>query len=113
MTLRAGLILLGLGAGLLAACGGQPSSATVSSPAMRQAATAAPAPEDPAGLTGTEAPDSGSPEAITDFTRFTSPSGNVGCYIDSTGARCDISERDWSPHPRPADCEFDYGRASR
>jgi hypothetical protein len=24
--------------------------------------------------------------------------------------RCDISERDWSPPPWPADCEFDYGQ---
>jgi hypothetical protein len=68
------------------------------------------APEEPAALTATEAPDSDAPEAITDFTGFTSPSGNVGCYLDSTSARCDIAERDWSPPPRPADCEFDYGQ---
>jgi hypothetical protein len=24
--------------------------------------------------------------------------------------RCDIIDRDWSPPPRPADCEFDYGQ---
>jgi hypothetical protein len=41
---------------------------------------------------------------------FTSPSGNVGCYLDPSAARCDISERDWSPPPRPADCAFDYGQ---
>jgi hypothetical protein len=24
--------------------------------------------------------------------------------------RCDIAERDWTPPPRPGDCEFDYGQ---
>ena len=110
MTLRAGLILLSVGVSLLAACGGQPYAAPSSSPSMLQATTVSAAPNEPAGSTGTATPSSDSPEAITDFTGFTSPSGNVGCYIDPTGARCDISERDWSPPPRPADCEFDYGQ---
>ena len=30
--------------------------------------------------------------------------------LDSTYVGCDISERSWSPPPRPADCEFDYGQ---
>ena len=30
--------------------------------------------------------------------------------IDADWARCDIIDRDWSPPPRPADCEFDYGQ---
>jgi hypothetical protein len=47
---------------------------------------------------------------LTDLVGFTSPSGNVGCYLDPSAARCDISERDWSPPPRPADCEYDYGQ---
>ena len=47
---------------------------------------------------------------MTDLVGFTSPSGNVGCMLQSTYVRCDISERDWSPPPRPADCEFDYGQ---
>ncbi|AQA05800.1 hypothetical protein BVC93_29385 [Mycobacterium sp. MS1601] len=41
---------------------------------------------------------------------FTSPSGNIGCYVDYDYVRCDIAERDWAPPPRPADCEFDYGQ---
>ncbi|MCW2517208.1 MAG: hypothetical protein JWR11_6250 [Mycobacterium sp.] len=49
-------------------------------------------------------------ERVADLVGFTSPSGNVGCYIDPTAARCDISDRDWTPPPRPADCEFDYGQ---
>jgi hypothetical protein len=44
------------------------------------------------------------------FTGFISPTGNVSCMIDVDLARCDIIDRDWSPPPRPADCEFDYGQ---
>jgi hypothetical protein len=110
MTLRAGLILLSVGVSLLAACGGQPHAATASSPSMRQATTVGSTAGEQAGSADAATPSSDSPEAITEFTGFTSPSGNVGCYIDPTGARCDISERDWSPPPRPADCEFDYGQ---
>jgi hypothetical protein len=41
---------------------------------------------------------------VTDLTGFTSPSGNIGCYIDSESARCDIRDRDWAPPAKPADC---------
>ncbi|MBB5160752.1 hypothetical protein [Mycobacterium sp. AZCC_0083] len=55
-------------------------------------------------------PSTNEPDAATDLVGFTSPSGNVGCIIDSP-TRCDTSERDWTPPPLPADREFDYGRA--
>src|SRR6478672_2266367 len=41
---------------------------------------------------------------------FRSPSGNIGCFIDATGARCDIARRDWSPPPKPASCSLDFGQ---
>ena len=41
---------------------------------------------------------------------FIAPSGNVSCMLKADYARCDIVDRDWSPPPRPADCEFDYGQ---
>jgi hypothetical protein len=47
---------------------------------------------------------------VYEFTGFISPSGNVACMIDPTWVRCDILDNDWSPPPRPADCEFDYGQ---
>jgi hypothetical protein len=78
---------------------------------MRPATTGAATPtESPAGATKGEPPQTNEPDAATDLVGFTSPSGNVGCIIDSAYIRCDISERDWSPPPRPADCEFDYGQ---
>ena len=47
---------------------------------------------------------------VHELTGFVSPSGNVSCMVDADWARCDIIDRDWSPPPRPADCEFDYGQ---
>ena len=47
---------------------------------------------------------------VHELTGFVSPTGNVSCMIDADWARCDIIDRDWSPPPRPADCEFDYGQ---
>ncbi|EHB59345.1 hypothetical protein MycrhDRAFT_1781 [Mycolicibacterium rhodesiae JS60] len=49
-------------------------------------------------------------QVVSGLTGFTSPSGNVGCMIEPSYVRCDILERDWSPPPRPAGCEFDYGQ---
>lgn len=47
---------------------------------------------------------------VTKLTGFTSPTGNIGCFIDRRSVRCDIRERDWEPPPAPADCELDYGQ---
>ncbi|MUL80213.1 MULTISPECIES: hypothetical protein [unclassified Mycolicibacterium] len=46
---------------------------------------------------------------VNEPTGFTSPSGSVRCYLDSTTARCDIADRSWAPPLRPASCAFDYG----
>jgi uncharacterized protein DUF6636 len=45
-------------------------------------------------------------------TFFHSPSGNIRCVIDRTSiTRCDITNRDWSPPPKPSSCEFDWGNS--
>jgi hypothetical protein len=111
MTLRAGLILVGLGAGLLSGCGGPDSTPAASSPSIQRATTVRSAPtESPAGLTGERAPGTAEPRVVTELVGFRSPSSNVGCYLDVDYVRCDIAEADWSPPRRPADCEFDYGQ---
>jgi hypothetical protein len=110
MTLRAGVLALGLAVGLLSGCSGQQPSGPASTSSMRPATTKAAPDTSPSSPTGKQAPDTAEPEAITDLNGFTSPSGNVGCFIESNNARCDISERDWSPPPRLVDCEFDYGQ---
>ena len=41
---------------------------------------------------------------------FRAPSGNIGCELVTTQvARCDIHEHSWSPPPKPADCDLDWG----
>lgn len=47
---------------------------------------------------------------VKEPTAFTSPSGNVGCYLDASMARCDIRDRSWAPPLRPASCEYAYGQ---
>jgi hypothetical protein len=44
---------------------------------------------------------------------FSSPSENIGCYVDKSAARCDIRNRDWEPPPEPKSCKkigLDYGQ---
>jgi hypothetical protein len=93
----------------LAACG---SDATDSRAGSTTPATSAPTKASatlakPDTLTGPEPTD---PEVIDELTGFISPTGNVACMIDPSWVRCDIIDNDWSPPPRPADCEFDYGQ---
>jgi hypothetical protein len=42
--------------------------------------------------------------AVKELTPFTSPSGNIGCYIETDYVRCDIRERNWAPPPKPSSC---------
>jgi len=83
---------------------------TVASRSMRPAKTGPATPTEPTRAAKREPPPTNEPDATTDRVGFTSPSGNVGSIINSAYVRCDIFERDWSPPPRPADCEFDYAQ---
>jgi hypothetical protein len=40
---------------------------------------------------------------------FDSPSGNIGCVMESRGVRCDIRDHEWQAPPPPKNCELDYG----
>ena len=44
---------------------------------------------------------------------FRTPSGNIGFAMVEGIARCDIRRREWSPPPRPASCELDWGQGIR
>lgn len=99
-------LLFGLAvATTLAGCGGGSTEAQSSTSVPEQTSVSATAAR-PEKLTK-EAP---ADEDVQEFTAFRSPSGNVGCYLDVDYVRCDIAEKNWSPPPRPADCEFDYGQ---
>ena len=41
---------------------------------------------------------------------FLSPSKNIGCALSETAARCDISDRSWTPPARPSTCDVDFGQ---
>jgi hypothetical protein len=43
------------------------------------------------------------------FKQFHTPSGNINCGMGGGFVRCDIREHSWSPPPKPASCEFDWG----
>jgi len=86
----------------LAACNSPGTLSEGASPTSN-ATSVAPAPPSTA-----QAPAS-TPKSF-DFKHFRSPSGNVGCVINSDSVRCDVGERDWSPPPKPADCRLDWGQ---
>jgi hypothetical protein len=62
---------------------------------MGVASAAPPGTIDPLPLTTRE---------VSELTSFSSPSGNIGCYIEPTNVRCDIAERNWSPPPKATSC---------
>lgn len=90
---------------LAAGCGNGATVAQSSSPASVSSQTRT-GKAQPDKVTATPATD----RVVQELTGFVAPSGNVSCMIDADWARCDIIDRDWSPPPRPADCEFDYGQ---
>jgi hypothetical protein len=48
--------------------------------------------------------------AVLSLESFRTPSRDIYCAMVEGIARCDIRERDWSPPPKPADCELDWGQ---
>ena len=102
-TLAAAMVSVGL---LVAGCGS--SETTVTETTTSTTTT------EPSGDTTAPQGTDGAPppvdEEVTELTPFSSPSGNIGCYIDRSSVRCDISERDWQPPAPPADCQVDYGQ---
>lgn len=84
-----------LGAG----AGAGPTTTTAPATPTTTAASAPPAPASAA------APE----HDVDDVVLFDLPSGNIGCALDATAARCDILEAEWQPPPAPGDCDLAYG----
>jgi hypothetical protein len=40
---------------------------------------------------------------------FQTPSNNIICSLTRSAVRCDIVRKTWTPPPKPADCELDWG----
>lgn len=108
---RAGLFALLLvlaGALLLAACGDDgETTVTETVTAATQETTSDTTVTETGGRE--EGPRSADRE-VDELTGFSSPSGNIGCFIDQMSVRCDVAERDWQPPKAPRDCELDYGQ---
>lgn len=108
-------LLATVAAVLLLGCGSGDGTVTVTETSMQST------PSSTAGSTATTSDsettsttaDGGTPAAdqtVTKLTGFTSPTGNIGCYIDRESVRCDIGDRDWAPPPAPRSCDLDYGQ---
>ena len=97
---------------LLAGCGDDESSTVTETVSV--STTTATAESSTSEETSSEEGEDGSTpaaeETVTELTGFTSPSGNIGCYIDKKNVRCDIADRSWEPPPAPAGCKLDYGQ---
>jgi hypothetical protein len=109
MTARGALAMVVLAASLATACGGSGPSSNQSTRTQVATTTSGKTAAE-SSSTATTTTETTEPEAITQLVAFTSPGGNVGCTLDPSYVRCDVTDRNWTPPPRPADCEFDYGQ---
>jgi len=86
----------------LAACSGSPEApepGPTSAPAAPVASHAALG-DAPSAVPG--------PPRVVTWAYFTSPSGNISCFLDKSGVRCDIARKAWKPPPAPRDCKLDW-----
>ncbi len=90
----------------LAGCGG--GTKTVTETQTQGTSTAAPTTGSitttPGGATVTTQQPPAIPAGNHGPHYFETPSHNIGCYIDSQSARCDIRQHDWTPPPKPQYC---------
>jgi hypothetical protein len=105
-----------LAAGAVAGCGGDSTTTVIeTAPATSSTIDSTTSTEStvPTSSTTSTTEDGAPPPAditVSEITGFTSPSGNIGCYIDKKTVRCDIDQRDWQPPKAPSSCQLDYGQ---
>jgi hypothetical protein len=90
---------------LVAACGGSDSASKPGGSSGSDTASVGPASSAPATTTTFVPALAGEGNVF-----FLSPSKNIGCSLSETGARCDIGDRSWTPPPKPAGCDLDFGQ---
>ena len=98
-TVAALLVLVACGSG-----GGKKSASTTVTTASSTTVGAG-APRAIGGGTTTRPPD------LT-LGVFRSPTNNIGCGVDAATTRCDIREHSWTPPPKPASCDLDWGNGA-
>jgi hypothetical protein len=99
----------------IAGCGGDDETSTVNETTTASTSSDSTATDETRDLTTTGSATEDGTVAPADImvkklTGFSSPTGNIGCYIDRSSVRCDIQDRDWEPPKAPADCRLDYGQ---
>jgi hypothetical protein len=107
-----------LAAGVVAGCGGDSTTTVIETAPATSSTTSTTdsttSTESTVSTTSTSTTEDGaSPPAditVSEITGFTSPTGNIGCYIDKKTVRCDIEHRDWQPPKAPSSCQLDYGQ---
>ena len=92
---------------LLAGCssGGGSKASTSSSTSTATSTTTTP----PSSSATTRATTSTTRPPDLAIGAFQTPTGNIGCVVASGIARCDIKQHTWTPPPKPASCNLDYG----
>lgn len=50
-----------------------------------------------------------SPTEAASSAWFSSPSKNIGCYMTTSGVRCDVITYSYTPTKKPAGCDFAWG----
>ena len=92
-----------------------PSETTPSGPTSSTSSSASSPTTTPEVLIGgtpgpgfvTTAPDVG--DDPVDLSSFSSPTGNIGCFLSAEVAACEIGSYDFELPPEPATCDFDWG----
>ncbi len=110
---RTAVVALAACGGLgLAACGGATKTVTVPAPAAPPPAASTPTPRPTPPVAASHAPKRRPSARLVHVANFRSPTGNIGCAIAGGAARCDISQRSWTPPPRPSSCspQVDFGQ---
>jgi hypothetical protein len=92
---------------LIAGCGGGTKTVTETQTQARDTSTDQSTTESTGTTTQTDTvvlDDAGAKPGNHGPHYFETPSHNIGCYIDSQSARCDIRQHDWTPPPKPQYC---------
>jgi hypothetical protein len=105
--MRAHIALAGVAVVVFAACGSGGGKKTTATTSGTTAPTSTIAAGAPTPITGP--PTTAATVADVSLKTFKSPTGNIGCVLDASYARCDIRERTWTPPPKPANCDLDWG----
>ncbi|GAA1875927.1 hypothetical protein GCM10009836_66510 [Pseudonocardia ailaonensis] len=88
-----------------------PDPTPTAAPPVTSATTAPPT---TTTTTTTAPPTTSDVQVATEATGFSSPSGNIACYLSPNSVRCDIAQATWDPSTvpnRPAGCQGVWGDA--